>query len=463
MPHHSSPRALPPGFPPAVRPAFPLNAVAAVMVLSGLSCALPAQAAAGDPVGDRLTVHQGGPRHAQVASDPAGDFVVAWEDDASNEVGAQRYDAAGNPLGAPLTVAAVATGAIGGPALAMAADGGFAVAWTVLPDTSLQGGGTVYVRRYGADGAALGDAVAVSGDLPVGYPQLAMDPDGDYVVGWSGNSYDWNGRPPTDYRLHPGLIYVTAGVYARPFHADGTPASDTVSVAQRNGTIIVLGGTVYDPKLIPLGVHQFHGGSVAMDADGDFVSSWIDVAPYQANDRVRYRRFDATGAPRGWTGTAYRGDGDPQDVAVQSDAAGNFVLIWTQGLQTQPAALPAGVYGRSFGAGGRPLATAFPVSDTDSGTPFGPALGMDGSGNFVASWSTIGTGSDSAQVHLRRFAAGGTAQGPSVIPYTGLTGSQANSDVAIDADGDFVVTWSSYGVLPTSVYAQRYQGPVVSP
>ena len=102
--------------------------------------------------------------YTAVASDAAGNFVVVWESfgsaggDTSNEsVQARRYAADGTALDAEnLQVNTYGTNFQGEPAVAMDADGNFAVVWTSSvsgsDDTS---GWSIQGRRFAANGTAL--------------------------------------------------------------------------------------------------------------------------------------------------------------------------------------------------------------------------------------------------------------------------------------------------------------------
>jgi hypothetical protein len=91
---------------------------------------------------------------------------------------------------------------------------------------------------------------------------------------------------------------------------------------------------------------------------------------------------------------------------------------------------------------------------------------MDADGDFLIAWSGNGSG-DSDGVFARRFNASGVAQGSEFRANTFTTGSQAGVSAAMDADGDFVVTWSSnlQDGADFGVFAQRFdaegsfQGP----
>ena len=104
------------------------------------------------------------------------------------------------------------------------------------------------------------------------------------------------------------------------------------------------------------------------------------------------------------------------------------------------------------------VGSEFRVNSFTAGQQSGGAVAMDADGNFVVVWSSAAQDGDSVGVYAQRFDAGGVAQGDEFLVNTNTKGSQSGAAVAIDADGDFVVAWESdpqdgsYG----GVYAQRF-------
>ena len=93
---------------------------------------------------------------AAVAADADGDFVVVWQSfgqdgtsPATYGVYARLYDAAGVPRGPEFRVNTTTAGSQSAPAVAMDADGDFAVAWVSYVVTSTE----IRVRRFSASGA----------------------------------------------------------------------------------------------------------------------------------------------------------------------------------------------------------------------------------------------------------------------------------------------------------------------
>src|SRR5690606_3031284 len=84
------------------------------------------------------------------------------------------------------------------------------------------------------------------------------------------------------------------------------------------------------------------------------------------------------------------------------------------------------------------------------------SVAMDSDGDFVVTWEH-GDGS-SIGIYAQLYSATGVAKAPEFTVNTYTTDLQVNPSVAMDSDGDFVITWQSnlqdgslYGI-----YAQRY-------
>jgi hypothetical protein len=91
------------------------------------------------------------------------------------------------------------------------------------------------------------------------------------------------------------------------------------------------------------------------------------------------------------------------------------------------------------------------------------AVAMDGVGNFVVTWSGYGTG-DSDGVFAQRYNSAGLTQGAEFRVNGYTTGRQSKPSVATDAAGNFTVAWQSLGQDGSGygVYAQRYNAAGVA-
>ena len=86
----------------------------------------------------------------------------------------------------------------------------------------------------------------------------------------------------------------------------------------------------------------------------------------------------------------------------------------------------------------------FQINVRTTGSQHTPNLDLDANGDFVVTWSSVQDGSGSS-VTARRFTAAGFARGGEIQVNTYTVGDQSHSDVAVSSGGDFVVVWSSTG------------------
>jgi serine protease len=156
---------------------------------------------------------------ARIAMNAAGAFVIVWTSYgqlAADKWGiyGQRFNANGSPLGGELAVSTRSSTMQEGLAVAMAGDGGFMAVWH--DENRLIEQYQVFARSYAANGASLGDPVAVTttADGRNTFPEAGMDPDGNAFLAW--RRYD----PLTgDYDSY-GRRYSPANVAVQPLARD---------------------------------------------------------------------------------------------------------------------------------------------------------------------------------------------------------------------------------------------------
>ncbi|MEM8599440.1 MAG: T9SS type A sorting domain-containing protein [Bacteroidota bacterium] len=367
--------------------------------------------------------------------DADGDFVVAWESDSQDSdasgwgIFAQRYAADGTPQGAEFRVNTYTTNDQRFPSAAMDADGDFVVAWTSVGQDGSSFG--VFAQRFAADGTPQGPEFQVN-TYTTSFQSgasVAMDADGDFVVAWT--SFDQDG--------------VRDGVFAQRFATDGTP----------QGPEFLVNTYTPDNQLLP---------SVAMDATGDFVTAWQGNSPDGDVIGVFAQRFGADGTPQGpeFLASTYTTSSQTEPSAAM-DADGDFVIVW-QGDSRDGD----GVFAQRFAADGTLQGPEFQVNTYTTGDQLLPSVAMDAEGNFVVAWMSGSLGDtqdgDSFGVFAQRFGADGTPQGSEFQANTYTTSRQGFPSVAMDAGGDFVVTWESYGQDGESlgIYAQRFSASPVA-
>ena len=230
----------------------------------------------------------------------------------------------------------------------------------------------------------------------------AIGPDGDFLVAWTEGS-------------------VGADVVVRRFDADTSPLSGAFPVNANTPPAT--------------------DSSVARDAEGRFVVVWEEGQPL---DHIRGRRFASDGTPLGDGFQVSTSTLNSYDPFVASDPSGNFVVTWTSGGD--------GV-ARRFDSHGEPLGGEFPVNAFTTGLQRMSGIAMSATG-FVVTWLGPGTGGDDG-IFGRRFDPDGVPTAGFQVNTATLSDYADPPDVAMNADGDFVVVWSDE--TPTyTVFGRRY-------
>jgi hypothetical protein len=296
-----------------------------------------------------------------------------------------------------------------------------------LPDTQTANGNPLHAGggQAGKDGPESLVNTYTAGAQQISFTDphaVAMDSQGNYVVTWASDGQDGSGL----------------GVYAQRYDTNGNPLGGEFRV---NTTTA---GDQTDP-------------TVAMDANGDFVITWSSFGQDAANTWGIYgQRYNAAGVAQGGefriNGTTA---GDQEYANVAMDPLGNVVVTWSSNGQDGNG---WGVYARRYNQNGVAQAGEFRVNGTTTGDQMYSTVAVDGTGNFVITWSSNGQDGSGWGVYARRYNASGVAQGSGFRVNTTTTGDQMYSSVAADAAGDFVVTWSSNGQDGSGwgIYAQRY-------
>ena len=373
----------------------------------------------------------------RIAMDADGDFVIAWEsylqDGSDPSIYAQRYNADGTTAGNEFKVNTETNNTQRFPSVAMDADGDFVIAW----QSSLQDGSDfgVYAQRYNADGTTAGFEFKVNTHTTSKQisPVIAMDADGDFVIAWESESQDGSDD----------------GVYAQRYNADGTIAGAEFSVNTYTA----------NNQSFP---------SIAMDADGDFVIAWESNLQDGSKQGVYAQRYNADGTTAGdefQVNTETTGGQLSPGIAV--DADGDFVIVWVSENQDGSN---KGVYAQRYNADGTTAGSEFKVNIHTAKAQTSPSIAMDADGDFVITWESKGQDvkgdPDGYGIYAQRYKADGSKAGATdndILVNTKTDNQQESSSIAMDADGDFVIAWQSFGQddsAPTSfgVYAQRYEG-----
>jgi len=313
-----------------------------------------------------------------IAADAAGNSIVAWSEASglNSDVMVQRYKASGVLNGAPILVNVDTPGAPVPaldfePAVAMAADDSFVVAWirSVPPGAdSPAEDPAVWVRRFTNTGLPVGPPVKLSAGLVrSSRPHMCIDTTGRAVVAWttvdSNQPFQPNKKgvsvrrvstagapvgaelvvaPPLASDSSAAVGCGAGGTFVVVWSTDQAPAVDDLDIvgqrfttlARRNGPAFRINATTLGEQALP---------ALAMDVTGNFVVVWQSrLLIGNTGDSILGRRFLASATADGTDFVVYKRlteiEQRPQTPDVASLGAAGFVIVWSQGssgLQAQ--------------------------------------------------------------------------------------------------------------------------------
>ncbi|REK09046.1 MAG: hypothetical protein DWQ37_19500 [Planctomycetota bacterium] len=360
-----------------------------------------------------------------VASDHAGNRVVVWTSDTQDGDGqgvfAQRFDAAGAPLGGEFQVNAHTTGDQSDPAVAMEPDGDFVVVWK--SDGEDGDGDGVFAQRFDENGVPQGGPLQVNATA-AGHqqqPAVATSANGGFTVAWQSLGQDGDG----------------SGIYAQRFSSTGAPIGFEFQANTETAS------------------HQSQP-ALAMDVDGDFLVLWQSFGQDGNGDGVFGQRFDVSGIAMGpeFQVNTYTTGGQSQPV-VAMDAGGDYVVAWHSSGQDGSG---YGIYAQRYDAAGAPLGGEFQVNDHTPLNQRSPSVAVDVDGDFVVAWQSAAQDGSDYGIYARRYGSNGSPQSGEFRVNSFTAGDQLAAGVAMDAGGGFLVAWQSTGQDGSGegIFAQRY-------
>jgi RHS repeat-associated protein len=320
----------------------------------------------GTPAGDEFQVNTtttGDQIQPAVAVAADGSYFVAWRspDGWNDGIAGRRFAANGDPLDTDqFWVSTTVYGPQWDPAVGFADDGSAVVIWSDSYN------GRIDAQRYATDGTADGSEFYLSDSSSSSYghitARLSVASDGSFAAGWV---------------VSDGSTFMDFVV--RTFAADGTATSDEEIV--RSGFWL----PCVDVKLA---------------ADGSVLATWQTADSWGNGIFARVRNpegewGDPNLVPVAWVG----------DQMYESSAAlpgGGWVVAWENEFTT---AGDFQVYGRSLAPDGTPIGDDFQVNVTTDGNQTAVRL-APAPGGFLAVWQSDGQDSDGLGVYTRQFGAG---------------------------------------------------------
>ncbi len=236
--------------------------------------------------------------------------------------------------------------------------------------------------------------------------------------------------------------------------------------ASGSSALALVGSLGTDSRVNTYTTNSQAAPAVAADAVGNFVVAWTSTGQDGSADGIYAQRYAADGTALGSefrvnTYTSF----NQRNPAIAMDRAGNFIVTWESSDQ-EGAAGVYGVYGQRYSSAGVAQGAEFRVNTYTSGNQTRPAVAMDADGDFVVAWMDDNYhDGDGLGIYGQRYSSAGVAQGAEFRVNTYTTNGQMDPAVAMDAAGNFVVAWDSYGQDASGafgVYGQRYSSAGVA-
>ena len=387
----------------------------------------------------------------------------------------------GTPLGPEFRVNTYTTDRQYRSSVARDPSGNFVVAWMGFTQAGTDT--DIFGQRYLDSGSPIGPEFRINTDTTSspGNPSVAADGSGNFVVVWHssgedgdstgvfGQRYASSGMPvgpqfrvnsyTTGAQGFPSVAADASGNFVVIWESSDQDGSDSGIFGQRYASSGASLGAEF--RVNTYTTYRQSRLSVAADSAGGFVVVWDSHLGDEPSGFKNYdivgQRYAGSGVP---LGPEFRINSYTTDYqlrpAVATDSTGNFVVVWESSFQDGPGPL---VFGQRYSAAGAPVGTEFRINtSTTNADDYNPDVASDADGNFVVTWTDAQAPPPIRGIHAQRFASSGVPLGPEFRVNTFVTNYQNFSSVASDPVGNFVVTWASYGQDGSAygVFGQRY-------
>lgn len=320
---------------------------------------------------------------------------------------------------AVVTVNSFGTGTQSRSSITLLPDGGWVVAYA---SENLDGSGFgIAFQHYDAFGFRVGSETSVNEHALSSQtlPDVAMLADGGWIVTWA--SF---GQDGADYE-----------VYQRRYGNDGAPIGGETRVNSET----------VDTQSFPATIGLPDGG-------------WVVVWQSEVQDGGFYgiyqQRYDADGLTVGGetlVNTTRAGSQTDADITVLSD--GGWVVTWDSELQDGSS---EGIYQQRFGADGQADGDETLVNTTTADAQVESVTAALSGGGWIVVWASNAQDGSGYGIYSQRFDPDGGRVGAEIRVNATTDGHQREPQVAVLADGGWVVVWELGTMGGSRLLQQRY-------
>ena len=272
---------------------------------------------------------------------------------------------------------------------------------------------------FQSDGTPVGNEFKTSGGNVGSEPSVTIDSSGLFAAAWE--TPDSSGF----------------GIDAQLFQKDGDPLNERI-------TVVDSAGAQANP-------------AIALNDAGNLVIAW-DSRPTDTTDTNiwanLYERNDTATIFQRQIAVNNTTAADQQNPEVTVGPNGRFVITWESEGQDGDG---SGIYAQRFDSLGNPLGSEIAVNTTTMGDQSNPAIAGYPDGSFIIAWESV-TGASGVDIFAQIFTPEGQKAGTEVAVNTDTQGNQVQPDIALNAGGQIVISWTSYGSdeFEQGIYAQRF-------
>ena len=233
----------------------------------------------------------------------------------------------------------------------------------------------------------------------------------------------------------PQAAWYTYGLRSRVYDANGTAQGSWQTLYADNFASIV------DAEVLP---------------DGSFVVAWSEYIAYQ-NTNIKAQRFHANGTANGSVFNIVTGSAWAQNehIEIAVDAAGNILCVYTQGGYFEEDS-----YAVTVAADNTVARAPWRVNVNTVSQQKHPEVAMNADGNGIIVWSDYGDEYGEGQIKGRLISNAGLSNGDEFKIADDPESADQIIDVAINASGNFVVTWPDSG--QHGIMTQRFNSAGVA-
>jgi len=409
-----------------------------------------------------------------VALDLSGNILISWIDSSNSGINVKVKTL--NSIGIPYSgEIAVDNDTVGvdhlAPEIAIGKNGSFCIAWQNINSS---GKYDIIAQRFDSIGLAQGSNFRVNDETPIRYnfePAIAMDTASHICITWMDCR---NGNPDiyfqlfNEYGVPQGAnIKVNnntgSSMQWKPFIGmdktgnflitweDGRNGNLDI-FAQRYNASGVAQGTNFKVNSNP-GTTDEVCPAITISDEGNAIISW--EATYY-ND-IYFQRFDATGATQG-VNTKIDENGTTVQYypSVAVSANGYVGIVWMDRRNGNED-----IYMQMYDNYGSKLCYNVKVND-DGGTATqsNPSCHFNSLNELIVTWQDWRN--SNWDIYLQKYSSGATPQGINIKVNDDPGGyTQANPNIKVKYNDEFLVVWSDNRNGNSDIYAQRYNSSSV--